>query len=484
METRPINSLTPYDKNPRQISDTAIQQVLESLKLHGQVKPIILSEAGHPFKQEVICCGHTTLKALQAFGADEVKVVVKAFKDEAEFLDYNVRDNKSGEFSGWDFDGLANMFDMEELQNLGFSEDDLDIFTDEPEEGNTEDDAIPDEVEAISKLGDLWILGEHRLLCGDSTSVEDVGRLMDGVKAQLLHADPPYGMGKEKDGVLNDNLHGDNLDGFQMQWWKSFRPSLDDNASAYIWGTPEDLWRLWYKGGLNDYERLTFRNEIVWNKGHGQGMESEQHRMFPTASERCLFFMLGEQGFNNNADNYWEGFEPIRLYLKNERDGMGWNNKTVADWFGFHPRMADHWFSKSQWSFPQREQYERLQSEAKGKAFKKDYDQLKQAFYETRAFFNNTHENMTDVWQFERVTGEDRHGHATPKPVKMCERAIKSSCPDDGIVVEPFLGSGSTLIACEKTKRKCYGMELDPHYVDICVKRWEEFTGNKAVKFE
>jgi len=143
MEIRPINTLVPYDKNPREISDMAIQQVLESLKLHGQVKPIIISEAGHPFKQEVICCGHTTLKALLAFGAEEVKVVIKSFKDEAEFLDYNVRDNKSGEFSGWDMEGLANMFDMEELQNLGFSEDDLgmgdnDSDTGSDDEGDTD----------------------------------------------------------------------------------------------------------------------------------------------------------------------------------------------------------------------------------------------------------------------------------------------------------------------------------------------------------
>ena len=114
-------------------------------------------------------------------------------------------------------------------------------------------------------------------------------------------------------------------------------------------------------------------------------------------------------------------------------------------------------------------------------AFKKEYDELKKEWYSTRAYFNNTHENMTDVWDYPRVTGEERHGHATPKPVEMIERIIKSSCPEDGACIEPFLGSGTTLIACEKTGRVCYGMELSERYCDVILKRWEDFTGQEAV---
>jgi DNA modification methylase len=121
---------------------------------------------------------------------------------------------------------------------------------------------------------------------------------------------------------------GRSLDAFQMQWWKACRPSIEDNGSAYIWGNAEEpCGGLWYVGGLKDSERLTFRNEIVWDKKHGQGMNSDQHRMYPTASERAIFFMLGEQGFNNNADNYWDGWEPIRAYYsamaEKEKDGVG-----------------------------------------------------------------------------------------------------------------------------------------------------------------
>ena len=110
----------------------------------------------------------------------------------------------------------------------------------------------------------------------------------------------------------------------------------------------------------------------------------------------------------------------------------------------------------------------------------KEDEELKKAFYDTRAYFNNTHDNMTDVWNYERVSGKERHNHATPKPVEMIERIIKTSSKKK--VIEPFLGSGSTLIACEKTNRICYGMELDTKYCDVIIERWEQFTGQKAKK--
>jgi DNA modification methylase len=324
---------------------------------------------------------------------------------------------------------------------------------------------------------------------------------MDGAKAALVHADPPYGMGKENDGVQNDNLYREKLDAFQMEWWKAVRPHVEDNGSAYIWGNAPDLWRLWYVGGLNDSERLTMRNFVTWNKyvGNVKPTMIEQQRSYVKYREDCLFFMLGEQGFNNNADNYWDGWEPIRAYLDGELQKLyaeGWTRKRIdVDVFGCTETsggMVSHYVGTSQWAFITEENYEALQRAAAGKAFlrpydskadglKQDHDRLKQEFYGTRAYFNNTHDNMTDVWDFNRVTGTDRHGHATPKPVAMMERAMKSSLPDGGICIEPFIGSGSTLIAAQSTGRKCYGMELTPAYVDVTVARWEAFTGKKAV---
>lgn len=332
--------------------------------------------------------------------------------------------------------------------------------------------------------GDVWELGPHRLICGDCTDPAVVERVTQGERATLCHADPPYGMGKEKDGIANDNLYRDKLDAFQMQWWGVARRFVEDNGSAYIWGNAEDLWRLWYIGGLRDSERLTLRNEIVWDKQHGQGMGADDFRSYAPATERCLFFMLGEQGFNNNADNYWEGWEPIRKYLKDERDKMGWDIPTCKTLAGHSPTSGCHWFDASQWSFVTEDVYNAWQTAANGQAFKREYDDLKREFYATRAYFDNTHDNMTDVWQFPRVQGEERWGHATPKPVPMIERIVKSSAPAGAIVYSPFLGSGPDLIACENLGRRCRGIELAPEYVAVTLQRFLDHTGREPVKVQ
>jgi DNA modification methylase len=482
-------SLDP--SNVRKHDRKNLDAIKASLRKFGQQKPIVVDAKG------IVLAGNGTLTAAKELGWTEIEITRTNLEGVAATA-FAIADNRSAELAEWDDDGLAKVLELLKVEDAdlfaatGYDAEEVDKMS----KVEVIEDEVPEPpAEPITKAGDLWILGEHRVMCGDSTKAEDVERLMNGKRAQLIHADPPYGMGKEKDGVQNDNLYADKLDAFQMAWWRAFRPHAEDNASVYIWGNAEDLWRLWYCGGLKNSERLTMRNEIVWDKGHGQGIGSADHRMFPTVSERCLFFMLGEQGFNTNADNYWEGFEPIRLYLQTERDKAGMTNKTVADLFGFHPRMADHWFSKSQWSFPQKEQYEAIQKASKGDAFKREYDdlkreyddlkrehdELKREFYATRSYFDNTHDNMTDVWDFGRVTGEERHGHATPKPVEMMARAIKSSTKDSGLLIEPFLGSGSTLIAAEQLGRKCYGMEISPAYCDVIVNRWEKLTGKKAL---
>lgn len=325
------------------------------------------------------------------------------------------------------------------------------------------------------------------MMCGDSTDVKHLQKLMNGKKAQLLHADPPYGMGKEKKGVLNDNLYASKLDKFQMAWWNVCRQFLDDNASAYIWGKPEDLWRLWYVGGLKDSERLTMRNEIVWVKPSGFGQSSELMRSYSPNTERCLFFMLGEQGFNNNADNYWEGWEPIRSYLDGERVKSGLTTDQCNKICG-KTNMTQSAFTKGGFRLILEEDYNKLREASKGNAFKQDYDALKQdydalkqEFYSTRAYFDNAHDNMNEVWNFNKVSGAERYGHATPKPVEMIARVFNSSAPTDSITLEPFGGSGSTLIAAHKTNRVAYVMELVPQWVDTMCLRYEKETGQIPV---
>ena len=201
--------------------------------------------------------------------------------------------------------------------------------------------------------------------------------------------------------------------------------------------------------------------------------------------------MIGQQYFGNiNKDDFFEGYEPVLNYLKSEFEKTGWKPKEITSICGV--QMYGHWFTKSQWTLIPEKHYRKLQEAANGVAFCEAYQTIKarkdlgqstgddavHSFNELRSYFNNTHDNMTDVWQFERVQGEERHGHAAPKPVQMIERVIRSSSQEK--VIEPFLGSGTTLIACEKTKRKCYGMEIDPHYCDVIIKRWEDYTGQKA----
>ena len=479
-----LSTLKANPTNPRIIKDEKFQKLVKSIQGFPEMleaRPIVVNP------EMVVIGGNMRYKACKAAGLKQAPVYMATW-GETKDREFIIKDNvSSGEN---DFDILANEWDAEELNEWG-----LDVWTGEPEEteGLTDPDEVPEvPEEAKTKLGDLYILGDHRVLCGDSTKAEDVEKLMNGEKAVLVHADPPYGMGKEKDGVLNDNLYADKLDAFQMDWWRAFRPHLEDNASAYIWGNAPELWRLWYCGGLSESERMTMRNEVVWDKINpsgkydGNGIGSAIGRQFANNSERALFFMLGEQDMKHkrNESEFNIIFEPLRLYFETERKKSGLTLKEIikAD-----TTRASHYFAKVQFEFPTKEAYTNIQQIAKNDAFKREHDSLKrehdrikEEFYKTRAFFDNTHDNMTEVWQFQRVKGEERLGHATPKPVEMMERIMKSSAPSGAITIEPFLGSGSTLIAAEKTNRKCYGMELAPKYCDVIVKRWEDFTGKKA----
>ena len=481
VEYKNIKELIPYCNNSRTHSDEQVLQIASSIKEFGFTNPVLIDGQGG------IIAGHGRIMAAQKLKIDEVPTITLSDLSEAQKKAYIIADNKLALNSGWDDELLK--IELEQLKELdfdlgliGFSDDELALLMGgETTEGLVDEDQVPELVDdPVTVLGDVWLLGNHRLMCGDSTSIDAVERLMDGEKAQLLHADPPYGMGKEKDGVENDNLYADKLDAFQMDWWAGFRPFIENNGSVYIWGNAPDLWRLWYKGGLADSERMTFRNQIVWKKDAAQGMSSDAHRMFPTSTEHSHFFMLGEQGFNNNADNYWDGWDSVVNYLREEKEKTGWGIAKFKRLAGHSETSGCHWFDKSQWSFPTKAVYDTWQKEAKGEAFKREYDELKREFYSTRAYFDNTHDNMTDVWVFGRVTGEERHGHATPKPVEMMERVMKSSLPKGGLCVEPFGGSGSTLMGAEKTGRRCYTMEITPAYCDVIIKRWQDFTGKQA----
>jgi hypothetical protein len=357
VETRKIKDLVPYDRNPRK-NGPAIDKVLESLNRHGQVKPIVLSAVGKPFEKEVICCGHTTMQALKKFGAKEAKVIVKEFESEAEFIDYNIRDNKSGEFAEWDEAMLAQLgaeFEID-LGEMGFE-----FNAEESKEGLTDEDDVPEvPAEPVAKLGQMWKLDDHRLMCGDSTDREQVEKLMGGEKADLCLTDPPYGIGE--DGGAQRTRGSKRKNGEKKEWDKQI-PSKEAFENIKIYSEVQMIW-----GG-----------------------------------------------------NYFTD------YLSPSRGWFYWNKLMGGD------------FSDGELCWTSRD------------AVLKHFEKAK-------------------------IT-KDRM-HTTQKPIELMEWCLSFS--ESSVVLDLFGGSGSTLIACEKTGRKCRMMELDPKYCDVIIKRWEDFTGKKA----
>ena len=481
-----VIDLIPYANNSRTHNDEQISQICASINEYGFTNPILIDE-----KNSVIA-GHGRLLAAKKLGLTEVPCIILSGLTKAQKKAYVIADNKIALNADWNFETLS--LELENLKELGFDleltgfdVDELDdIFQTEEEQEIVEDDFdIEPPEEPKAKLGNIYQLGNHRLMCGDSTKIEDVEKLMNGNKADMVFTDPPYGMKKENDGVANDNLNQDDLLEFNKKWIPLTFQFTKDNGSWYCWGTDEPLMDI-YSNILKPMiknKKLTFRNLLTWDKTNGQGQNSELSRMYAVADEKCLFCMCGVQGFNNNSDNYYEAWEPVRQYLEDEAIKVGLNNRKIKEITGLSS-MYSHWFTKSQFTFITEKNYKKLQNYYNGEAFKKEYEEIKKEYYSTRAYFNNTHDNMNNVWHFSKTSGEEREsagGHATPKPVALCSRAIRSSSREKENVLDVFGGSGSTLIACEQLNRNAYLMELEPQWVDVIIKRWEEFTGKKAV---
>ena len=478
--------LKMYEKNPRKNKE-AVPYVAKSIQEFGFKVPIIIDQ------DNVIVAGHTRLKAAKELGYKTVPCIVADDLTPEQIKAFRLADNKVAEKAEWDFDLLGD--ELDDIMNIDMLEFGFDeVLEEEEQEAHEDDYEVEPPKEPKAKYGDIYQLGRHRLMCGDSTNVDDVEKLMNGVKADMVFTDPPYGMKKENDGVANDNLNYDDLLEFNKKWIPLTFGALKDNGSWYCWGIDEPLMDI-YSNILKPMakeNKITFRNLITWDKGYGQGQLSEDFRMYPIADEKCLFVMAGVQGFSNNADNYFEAWEPIRIYLKQERDRMGWSNADMKKMCGHSPTSGCHWFDKSQWMMPTEEEYKAWQQHANCDGFKKEYEEIKKEYeeikkeyYSTRAYFDNTHDNMNNVWHFSKTSGEEREsagGHATPKPIALCTRAIKSSSRENENVLDVFGGSGSTLIACEQNNRNCYVMELEPKWVDVIIDRWEKFTGQKAVK--
>jgi DNA modification methylase len=482
-----ISDIKLNPNNPRLIKDDKFKKLVQSIKDFPEmldIRPIVVN------KDMIILGGNMRYRACKEAGIKEIPVIITDLSEDKQ-REFLIKDNTSG--GEWDWNMIANEWDTDELEAWGL---DIPVF-DIEDLGSAEEDNydVPDTIETDIVLGDLFEIGEHRLLCGDSTDSDAVTKLMDGEKADMAHNDPPYGMKKEKDGVLNDNLNFDNLLDFNREWIALQFMHLKENGSWYCWGIDEPLMDI-YSNILKPYikqQKATFRNLITWDKGNGQGQNSENTRSYAIADEKCLFVMIGVQGFNNNANNYFEGWDTIVNYLDEQKNKSKLTIKDFKRIAGHSEKSGCHWFDKSQWMMPTKETYDSWKNYCKEnnidsfkkeyEEIKKEYEEIKKEYYSTRAFFNNIHDNFNNVWKFDRhIRNGTEGGHATPKPIPLCERAIKSSCPDKGLVLDFFLGSGSTMVASHQLNRKCYGMELDPKYCQVIVDRMIKLDPTLVIK--
>jgi DNA modification methylase len=245
---------------------------------------------------------------------------------------------------------------------------------------------------------------------------------------------------------------------------------------------------------LKKENKLVIRNYITWAKHSAFGINSELALSYPKETEKAWFVMKGQDWNNNNAEFFNTKYEKILQYMQEQAEQFGITSKDIHAVCGV--QMYSHWFTKSQFTIIPERHYMKLREHYKG-GFAKSYEELRSMIGDhnpqngcLKPYFDNIAAErvgdigLTDVWRFSVTSGKEKEsagGHATPKPLALCARAIKASSREEEVVLDVFGGSGSTMIACEQLNRKCCMMELEPKWVDVIIARWEQFTGEKAV---
>jgi len=379
-----IDLLTENPKNNNTHPDDQIERLAKLITHTGFRNPLVVSN-----RSGFVLCGHGRIAAAKKAGMKELPVIYQDFKDEAEEYAYMTADNAIHNWSSIDLAKVnSEMLDLGpdfDIDMLGIK--DFVIEPIEKFEPQGDEDAVPEVVHPITRKGDLWILGNHRLLCGDSTMIDDVEKLMNGEKADMVFTDPPYKI-QTKGGTKSDISQSLRKQGESIEFISDFNPSdflsvlpivFNKNMNAYVFCNKELLpdYLIWARDS-----RYSF-NVLIWKK--------------PNA------IPIG--------DSHRPDIEYLILFRKNAT----WNNG------------------------------------------------LKDANYSRCLEF-----------------GREKGLHPTMKPVELIENEIKISSKPSSIVVDFFNGSGSTMIACEKTGRKYHGIELEEKYCDVTIKRWEQYTGKKA----
>ena len=385
IELWPIDRLRPYERNPRTHSEVQVDQLAASMVEFGWTNPVLVDEQGG------ILAGHGRLLAARKLGLAEVPVIRFEHLSEAQKRAYLIADNQLALQAGWSEELLAQELawlrdERFDLDLVGFDASELErllALADGESESDGAEDEVPEPPEdPVSKPGDLWVLGNHRLLCGDATVLTDVERVLDGQLADMTFCDPPYNV--DYANTPKDKLRG------------KHRPILNDNLG----------------GGFEAFLYDACVNILSVTKGaiyvcmSSSELDTLQHAFRAAGGKWSTFVIWAKNTFTLGRADYQRQYEPI-LY--------GWKDG------------ADHYWCGAR--------------------------------------------DQGDVWFFDKPAKNDLH--PTMKPVALVERAVRNSSKTRDIVLDPFGGSGSTLIACEKTGRQARLIELDPKYVDTIILRWQ-----------
>ena len=393
IERWPTEKLVPYARNARTHSEEQVAQIAASIVEFGFTNPILAGSDG------VIVAGHGRLAAAQKLGLESVPVVVLDHLTPTQRRALIIADNRIAENAGWD-DAMLRI-ELQSLQEDGFNLDitgfDADALgeimagEETTVDGNTDEDAIPELSEtAISRPGDMWILGNHRLVCGDATQAPSYEQLLAGQRVQMIWSDLPYNVNYANS--AKDKLRG------------KHRPILNDNLGEGFYDFVFDALSL----------MLPHCDGAVYIAMSSSELDTLQAAFRAAGGKWSTFIIWAKHTFTLGRADYQRQYEPI-LY--------GWPEGSSRHWCG-------------------------------------DRDQ-------------------GDVWNIKKPARNDLH--PTMKPVELMERSIRNSSRPGDVVLDCFGGSGSTLIAAEKSGRRCFMMELDPKYCDVIVRRWQEFSGGKAI---
>lgn len=418
IELVPIESIRPYENNAKIHTPEQIEQIKKSIQEFGNNDPIAIDGEG------VIIKGHGRLMALQELGYTEVEVIRLGHLNEEQRKAYTLIHNKLTMNTGFDLDILAT--ELQAIENINMKDYDfeLDISDDMVIEDIEEDNFNPEvPEEATAKRGQVYQLGEHRLMCGDSTSAADVQKLMGDEQADCLLTDPPYNVNYGGDAsspantgkhrlIENDNLTDSDFYKFLLAFYQNAESALRPGGSFYIWHADSEGYN--FRKALRD-AGLQLRQTLIWNKNA---------------------LVLGRQ------DYQWK-HEPC-LY--------GWKDG------------AAHYFTSS------RSETTVYEDETP------DFSKMKKE--ELVKMLESVYSQATTVIDEMKPSKSDLH--PTMKPLRLMAYLIQNSTRKGEIILDLFGGSGSTLIAAEETKRRCRMMEYDPRYVDVIIQRWEEQTGKKA----